>query len=642
MQILPSGSSTDSASGFFGGIGNSQISSESSDFMNAMQDALESVQTGDNHSVSTALNDTSQGQPLVESPYSRNTTDGVTYSLSEVCFSKADLKELRTQLIKEGASEESLRQFDILASQPDGATLAQVLASLRGSEKIAQIGEDDEQAIIALLGKIDPSGQLADSALASMRAGQGVAALGLIQEAFAALDPAESIEIGLEEALALGRGLGLRPNTLEALANNFGGFNALSSTAQQFARLLAPASEQFMSDAANREKLDAALDKTLKPIIAKARQRMEQEKSASALESRRVEQSRVLIDRTVQKQSREILNETLDAANNSQGAEESQIQEQILSKARQTAHNKNDNPPFNQDEKSSWTGRAQQAGMARQEQPGAGQKAQNSEQNSLRNEFGASAANAQNARQGNGLYSEDLGGSNGTKDHSGNNPSDSKSAHSQEWNELLGKVERRGASATPGNSIIYSMLQGESQEKISATQNFEAQSQASPQIQRQAAAQVEQGILSALRDGATRLDLQLHPLELGVLNITLIARNGEVSAQIRSEKSETAEMLSRQMEALRINLEEQGIKVDKIEVQVETQQERGQGSAWEDLARHNARQEEDSRREQLARLRNLAMARNNSTILDESVLEQPVHIMAQTARYAGQALHKVA
>lgn len=84
--------------------------------------------------------------------------------------------------------------------------------------------------------------------------------------------------------------------------------------------------------------------------------------------------------------------------------------------------------------------------------------------------------------------------------------------------------------------------------------------------------QVERGLLSALKDGGTRLDLQLHPQELGAITLTLTARNGEVSARIRSEKSETAEMVTRQLDTIRANLEQQGIKVDKIEVQLQSQQ----------------------------------------------------------------------
>jgi flagellar hook-length control protein FliK len=154
------------------------------------------------------------------------------------------------------------------------------------------------------------------------------------------------------------------------------------------------------------------------------------------------------------------------------------------------------------------------------------------------------------------------------------------------------------------------------------------------------ARQVESGLLSALRDGGSRLDLQLHPQELGAITLTLTARNGEVSARIRSERSETAEMVTRQMDSIRANLEQQGIKVDKIEVQVQNQ--RDDGRQWQNLDQHNSWQEQDARREELARLKNLATMRNSKDNSDSAILAQPVQSLGQTARYATQSLHVVA
>ena len=49
-------------------------------------------------------------------------------------------------------------------------------------------------------------------------------------------------------------------------------------------------------------------------------------------------------------------------------------------------------------------------------------------------------------------------------------------------------------------------------------------------------------MLSTVKGGGTRLDLQLNPQELGSITVSLSVRNGEVSAVIRSEKSETNDM----------------------------------------------------------------------------------------------------
>ncbi len=83
------------------------------------------------------------------------------------------------------------------------------------------------------------------------------------------------------------------------------------------------------------------------------------------------------------------------------------------------------------------------------------------------------------------------------------------------------------------------------------------------------------------------------------------------------------------------------MRVDKIEVQLEDKQDHA-GNLFQDLGQHNARQEEDARRQALDRLRNLASVRNNSLNMEESALAQSMHIVGQSARYAGQALHVVA
>ena len=628
MQIMPT-SSADSSLGFFG---STSTSAGNSDFLQSMQDAMASVQDGSDVSVSAALDaDAEAGRPVVENPYTRTTTDGVTYTLSEVCFTKQELAELRTQLLKEGAPEEALKQFDILANQPNGATLAQVMASLQVAGTTPSLDEDDEHTIIALLGQIDPTGDLAQDVLDKMRNGNGEAALELIAQGFANMDAGSTIEISVDEALALGRGLGLDAGSLMNLAGNFGGFPALKVTAEQFGNLMAPATAQLTQQRANQEKLDAAVEKTLKPIISKARDRMEKEKAASELESRRVQQSRILIDRTVQDKSRGILDETLASGAQADADRQQADMAEVMSRKADA-------------ETSAMVGHAGKEESASR-RPGAeavenASRRQNVAEPAQERQAGA-ASNAEAAR--NTAASRDMGNDarNGADDAA---TRDNKDGKNPEWNELLGKVETRAAApAQPttaaSGSFLYTMLQG-GQNIPEAVQAQDAGEL--PQLSRQVAEQVEQGMLSALRDGGTRLDLQLHPAELGAITITLVARNGEVSAQIRSEKSETAEMVSRQLDAIRVNLEQQGIKVDKIEVQMENSADQNNSTAWQDMSQHNARQEEDARREELTRLRNLATVRNNSRNSEPTVLEQPVHNSGQTARYAGQAMHLVA
>ncbi|WP_298033166.1 flagellar hook-length control protein FliK [uncultured Desulfovibrio sp.] len=625
MQILPA-DPTGSGLDFLSGMSGFSVADASSGFAQAMLNAMDSVKDEQNVSVNAALQgDSSQDRPLVESPYSRHTTDGVTYALDEVCFTKQELRELREQLVKAGAPEESLKQFDVLASQPDGATLAQVMASLMGRGPAAGVSDEDARAITALLGKIDPSGDLSVTVLQRMGEGKGEEALALISNAFAKLAPDESIEISRDDALALGRGLGLNKNSLQSLPENFGGYAALRVTGEQFGNLMAPASTQFIVDKANRQKLDAALEQTLKPIIGKARDRMEKEKAASALRDRKAQQSRVMINKTVQKNIREILNQTLHSGQQDNIPEDGGIAAQSDAISRKLDGRQ--------------SGAVGDAGGSQNQKNPAG---------SLADKLNRAAANTDKADNtvmetvpGAATKHTDAkeGGKNGSSAHGFEN--NSGQSKDKEWNGLPGKVETQTTppQTTNANSIVFSMLQGG--QNLSETSHEQDNAVQNRHLAAQMARQVENGLLSALKDGGSRLDLQLHPQELGAITLTLTARNGEVSARIRSEKSETAEMVSRQLDSIRANLEQQGIKVDKIEVQIQNQQD-DDGRQWQNLDQHNSRQEENARREELARIKNLATLRNFERNSDSDILEQPVHSPGQTARDAAQSLHVVA
>lgn len=593
MQINPTGSNG-LASAFFSNIDMSMASDNA--FFEAMQEAVDSVRDEDNVSVSAAQ---------VETPYTRHTTDGVTYTLSEVCFTKGELKELRAALLKAGAPEEALDNFDVLADQPDGATLAQVLGSLLGARGAGEISQDDAHAITALLGQIDPSGTLATDALGHMRAGNGAAALELIQNALGKMGSSDRIDVDLASLLALGRGLGLDKGSLKALASPLGDGD-LSLTASQFDTLLNPARSKVLSDAALAQKLDGALEQTLKPIITKARNRMEKEKAATALLDRRTEQSRILIDKTVQERSRAIMDQLLSGED---GGDTVKAQSEAIDR-------KLDG------KKSAMIGHAGESGselvMAPRENVNNSRQAINMP---APGETVKPQAPAQADAGNSGMPNQDKG----KKDNG--------------WQNLLGNMEAKAPMPAPtatAASFVYS-LQNAAPMPEAAVAGNAARTQAP--LPTQIARQVSQSSFTSMGNGAARMDLQINAPELGTIGITLISRNGEVTAQLRSEKTETMDVLNRQADTIKVALEQQGVKVDKVEVQLENRQD---GNIFQDLGDHNARQEEFARRQEAARMRNLANLRNIGENSSSSGLARSMHDIGQPERYAGSALHVVA
>lgn len=621
MQIIPT-----SAGSYDALISSNKENASFADFFASVHDAIESMQQGENVSVSSALEEEqpAAAAPKVQSPYSRATTDGVTYTLDEVCFTKQDLAQLRYDLVKAGAPETALTKLDALAGQPDGATLAQVMASLQTLNAAPQLSDDDKAQITSLLKKIDSSGVLDARVQQIMAEGKGEAALGTVYAFMSQMDATTVLEVSASEAIAFGRGLGLDASNLKTLANNFGGNNSVNVLAGQFSALMAPASGFFNEQKTAQKQLDAALQTTLQPLVSKARARTEKERQASALRIKEAQQSKVLINKTVSKNSRQMLDETLNAAGNEGArpvdAESALRQSDAISKKLDGSQSAGVGHAGSQEAKATAdTGFAKVSSNKEQ--------ASNTQTAANKRSEDTPLTRAADERQ------NDTGRRNTGENRQDGN---AESGRDSSWSELTRKVETSPLFAMRQDAqVAPSMMQN----PTVAVEQAEAISQPAP-LARYVGQQVEQGLLSSSRNGTTRLDLQLHPQELGAITLSLSLRNGEVSATIRSEKTETAEIVTRQLEAIRTNLEQQGLKVDKVEVQLNSHQQ--DENAWQNLDQHNSWQEEDARRDELARLKQLSTMRNSSDNSDETILEQPVHSSAHAARYATRSLNVVA
>lgn len=598
MQILPNQKSSTQSLGdaLFAQLGHTTGGTESfEDYLMAMQEAQLAVDAGMERSVSTALaSEQPAPAPLQESPYSvKSKTDAGTYTMEEVCFTKPELVELRQELIAAGAPPETLEKFDKLVNQPDGATLAQVIASLQPTKKAPLLSDDEKNILKGFLQKIDSTGALGDKFFGLMESGDRVGAMKLLSQTLTNMDPSARFSMDKSEVAVLGKALGLTDTGIKQMLANFGPAQSLELNSKQMLQLLSPAQSELTQQVADQQKLTAAFDKVISPIVKKARDRMQAEKDATTLQSRQVEQSKVVINKTVTTAAH---NTVESAATHGQGE-----QLKTQPKGEQNTIGADKNPKAEK--------------IADQQVQGA-------------------KNNAELLRDQGQSQGQDMS-------QNGNNPAGNKNSANSGWDSLLNKVEVRPTVTATTNNTIMGNVQGVHTGLLTAGATPNTATAGSPaHLSRQVASQVEQAMLSAMRDGSKKLELQLNPGDLGNLTLTLTTRNGEVSATIRSEKSETAELMSRQLDVLRTNLEQQGIKVDKLEVQTQTQNQ--QNDSWQSMQQHNNQQEEHARREQLDRLRNLGKVRNSSTNSSTTTLEQGLQLTAHTAENAAQSLHIVA
>ena len=66
------------------------------------------------------------------------------------------------------------------------------------------------------------------------------------------------------------------------------------------------------------------------------------------------------------------------------------------------------------------------------------------------------------------------------------------------------------------------------------------------------------------------MEIQLHPVELGTVNLQVVAKDGAVSARLAVQDEAVRAALESQVLQLRESLQAQGLKIDAVEVTVET------------------------------------------------------------------------
>jgi len=103
------------------------------------------------------------------------------------------------------------------------------------------------------------------------------------------------------------------------------------------------------------------------------------------------------------------------------------------------------------------------------------------------------------------------------------------------------------------------------------------------QPQQPAAQQVAVTIARAVRDGADRIEMQLHPAELGRVDVKMeLGHDGRIMAVISAEKTETLESLRRDVHQLEKALADAGFDMNQGSFQFEENDQRQAGSGNSD------------------------------------------------------------
>lgn len=104
-------------------------------------------------------------------------------------------------------------------------------------------------------------------------------------------------------------------------------------------------------------------------------------------------------------------------------------------------------------------------------------------------------------------------------------------------------------------------------------------------------------------ENLTEMELQLHPASLGTVNVSLVTKGGAVTAEFTTQNEAVRAAIESQVSQLMANLEEQGVKVEAVEVSVASHE------LEKNLDENN--QGEQSRKEQEEKQRIQGVRRNS-------------------------------
>lgn len=170
-----------------------------------------------------------------------------------------------------------------------------------------------------------------------------------------------------------------------------------------------------------------------------------------------------------------------------------------------------------------------------------------------------------------------------------------KSSDSKAWSNFFGKIRPDSDIGTNGlEKIMGAMTNNNASNLTKLTNSAKTNPMWESTARSNVLEQVQNGIYRNLGNGTKQLVLKLNPMNLGNVNVLLQVKNKEINAVIRADNPDSAKFISEHIDKLRAALEQQGLKVDKLDVQTNLADNQTQ-SSWQGADQHNnAQQNKDS------------------------------------------------
>lgn len=129
------------------------------------------------------------------------------------------------------------------------------------------------------------------------------------------------------------------------------------------------------------------------------------------------------------------------------------------------------------------------------------------------------------------------------------------------------KQSQSDAHKESGQSLFDQFVNNLTTEKASGLENVDTKVTVVEQM-REIVNQVVEQIKVMVKPDTSEMELQLNPESLGKVNVSIVAKEGHITAQFVTESELARQALEGQIQQLRDTLGNQGLKVDEVEVTV--------------------------------------------------------------------------
>eukprot|EP01022_Parablepharisma_sp_SALTPOND_P012539 TRINITY_DN16168_c0_g1_i1.p2 TRINITY_DN16168_c0_g1~~TRINITY_DN16168_c0_g1_i1.p2 ORF type:complete len:804 (-),score=186.42 TRINITY_DN16168_c0_g1_i1:3087-5498(-) len=500
--------------------------------------------------------------------------------------SQEDFADLRGELEKYGLNKQDIADLEERVTSDEGITwrelMNQVTLMTAQNSGGQSLDVESKRLLTGFLGRLGFNEGEVKDIVADLDEDKLDAAWQKISAKIATLSPDKTLNVSSDEIKALAKAFNVPGTDKGTLAAFFAGGGKLSLNAAGLQNLLIMLKQASVGQAATpgegSEKTSKSINEKLQDAISKAMERAGRDELASNHETKTASQSKVLI----KKAAEENHGEAAGRVSRPDGKEAGNAETKHLFK--DVEQGKDGDAVKN----NAAAEQAKGEGKHGDELAATKKAADAASDRHAKERAEATEAfqnKSQNANQGNG----------DGKSFSG----DANTRSNDSWTDFWNKVAK--GEASPEKSTEFATVVNNNQTEARATATAERAAQAfrrDGNLARQTMRNLEQAFMKNLGEGQRQLTLRLDPPQMGRVAVLLTVKNNEVSATLRTEKHETGHMLAEQLQQLRHSLEQQGLKVQKLDVQTQMNND-GNQQGWLGMDGHNMAREQHTRQQTL-------------------------------------------